>query len=248
MATSYGALCTDFYVNAKLAVKMDMPSERETVLHFFDRVRKSLPSMSRFRRYDGELALESSRSEAEYRWLAMRRNCLRTGHVNPDTMDAAGGFHKLIMELAPYHLTLSPLDVDYVEVLFGFDLECEQDHDQVIYEALYAETPLGQLMNVPNGKVLDVQPVFGVSLSESGDTQAYYEVKSRPRSRRGKSSRNGEPISLFMTVRKYGPLDDLKSIKKWYDAAADAADALCTERLVPDLLTPIARHITSGSA
>lgn len=248
MATSYGALCTDFYINAKLAVKMDMPSERETVLHFFDRVRKSLPSMSRFRRYDGELALESSRSEAEYRWLAMRRNCLRTGHVNPDTMGVAGDFHKFLLELAPFHLTLSPLDIDYLEVLFGFDLECEQDHDQIVYEALYADSPLGGLGQVPNGKVLDVQPVFGVSLSESGDTQAYYEVKTRPRNRRGKASRNGEPISLFMTVRRYGPIDDLKSLKKWYDDAVRQADTLCSEHLVPDLLTPIARHITSGSA
>jgi hypothetical protein len=57
MATSFGALCTDFYVNQKLALKMDLPGERETVLHFFDRVKKSIPAMNRFRRYDGELAL-----------------------------------------------------------------------------------------------------------------------------------------------------------------------------------------------
>ena len=36
MATSYGALCDDFYVNQKLTLRMDMPSDRETVLHLFE--------------------------------------------------------------------------------------------------------------------------------------------------------------------------------------------------------------------
>ena len=51
MATSYGALCTDFYVNQKLALKMDLPSDRETILHLFDRVKKTVPNMNRFHRY-----------------------------------------------------------------------------------------------------------------------------------------------------------------------------------------------------
>ncbi len=248
MATSYGALSTDFYINAKLAVKMDMPSERETVLHFFDRVRKSVPSMNRFRRYDGELALESSRSEQEYRWLALRRHCLRTGHVNPESMSSAGAYHKLMLELAPFHLTLSPLDIDYLEVLFGFDLECDQDHDEVVYQALFAETPMGDVLRPNGGKVLDVQPVLGVQLDDAGKTQAYYEVKTRPRNRRGKASRNGEPISLFLTVRRYGPVDNLEQLGSIYEALTRTCDTLCTEHLIPQLLTPIARLITSGSA
>ena len=64
MTTSYGALCTDFYINQKLALKMDLPTERETLLHFFDQVRETHPGMTRFRRYDGELSLESFVVEA----------------------------------------------------------------------------------------------------------------------------------------------------------------------------------------
>ena len=251
MASSYGALCNDFYVNMKLAVKMDMPSERETVLHFFDRVRKSNPAMNRFRRYDGELALESSRAEAEYRWLALRRGGLRTGHVNPDSLESASAYHKMLLELAPFHLTLSPLDIDYVEVLYGFDLECDRDHDEVVFEALYGDSPVADLM-APGGAAgaaqpLDVQPVFGQALTESGDRQAFFEVKTRPRSRRGKASRGGEPISLFVTVRQYGPIDQLEELPAVFESADKACDALATERLVPHMLTPIARLITSSA-
>ena len=108
MATSFGALCTDFYINQKLSLKMDLPGDRETVLHLFDGVRKAMPGMDRFRRYDGELALESARRDAEYRWLALRRTSVRTGHVNPQTMAEAYRFHRLILEVVPYHLTISP--------------------------------------------------------------------------------------------------------------------------------------------
>ena len=249
MATSFGALCNDFYVNQKLALKMDLPAERETVLHFFDRVRKSMPSMSRFRRYEGEFALESARKDAEYKWLALRRTSIRTGHVNPQTMDEVARFHRLILELAPYHLTISPLDVDYLELIFGFDLECADNHDQVIHNALIEGTPMANVLNIPGARVLDVQPMFGCTLNETGDLQAYFEVRSRPKSRRGSSKPyRHDPISLFVTLRKYGPVESVDDLQQVFDLLANHCETLAPEKLVPDMLTPIARHITSSSA
>ncbi len=248
MATSFGALCTDFYVNHKLALKMDLPSERETILHFFDRMRKSLPAMNRFKRYDGELALESVRKDASYTWLALRRNSIRTGHVNPESMSDALGFHKFVLELAPYHLTISPLDVDHVELMYGFDLECRQNHDAVIFDALYGQSPLANLLPEQAERILDVQPVFGQALNDTGNLQAFYEIKTRPKTRRGSSKRyRGEPISLFLTIRQYGPVEDLKDLVATIDTLNQHAEALATEKLIPDLLTPIAQHIGSSA-
>lgn len=249
MATSYGALCTDFYINQKLALKMDLPSDRETILHFFDLVRRAMPSMHRFRRYEGELALESSRRDAEYKWLALRRTTVRSGHVNPQSLAEAYKFHQLMLEFAPHHLTISPLDVDYLELMFGFDLECKDNHDEVVFDALYENTPLGKSLTLGGKKMLDVQPVFGVNLTESGDMQAYFEVKTRRRSRRGsaRASRH-EPISIFLTVRKYGPVDSVDDLSTHFETLAQHCENLANERLVPGLLTPIARHITSSSA
>ncbi len=248
MATSFGALCTDFYVNQKLAVKMDLPYDRETVLHFFDRIRKPLPTMNRFRRYDGELALESSRKESRYKWLALRQNSIRSGSVNPESMAEATKFHRLILDQAPYHLTISPLDVDFLEVMFGFDLECQQDHDSIVAEALYHNTPLGQLLEIDHAKALDIQPVIGLQLTESGDTQAYFEVKTRTKSRRGSGRRYAdEPISLFLTLRRYGPIDTLDDLTKLFDDLFAQADTLATDKLLPHVLTPISRLISTGS-
>ncbi len=248
MATSFGALCTDFYVNQKLSLKMDLPGDRETVLHLFDRVRKSIPAMERFHRYEGELSLESRR-DAEYSWMAMRRTSIRTGHVNPQSMEAAYKLHKLVLEVAPYHLTISPLDVDYLELMFGFDLECRSNHDEVVYDALMADSPMADLLRVPGGKILEVQPTFGMSLSTIGDLQAHFEIKTRTKSRRGSSKKyRGEPLSLFLIVRQYGPVPTIEDLQSAFTKLAELAEKLAAERMVPSLLTPIARQITSSSA
>ena len=249
MATSYGALCTDFYVNQKLALKMDLPSERETILHLFDRVRKQMPQMDRFRRYDGELALESGRTDSEYTWMALRRTSVRTGHVNPQSMAEAYKFHRLILEVVPFHLTISPLDVDYLELLFGFDMECKSDHDQVVYEALVADAPAGKCLRIKGAKMLDVQPIFGVSLSEKGDLQAYMEVKTRTKSRRGSSrAYRSEPISIFLTLRKYGPIGKVDELQQHFETLTQYAEKIANERLLPHLLNPISRQIAASNA
>ncbi len=250
MATSFGALSTDFYVNQKLSLKMDLPKDRETVLHLFDRVRKAVPTMSRLRRYEGELALESARGDVDYRWMALRRTSIRSGHVNPATMKDAYSLHRLMLELTPYNLTISPLDIDYVELLFGFDLECKANQDEVVYEALIANTPLADLLSIPQAKVMELQPMFGLSLNELGDLQANFEVKTRTKTRRGRPARSHrqEPISIFLTVRKYGSVERIEDLLSVFDLLASHAETLATERLVPNLLTPIARQITSSNA
>ncbi len=226
MATSFGALCTDFYINQKLALKMDLPADRETILHLFDQVRKAMPSMDRFRRYEGELALESTRRDAEYRWLALRQTTIRTGHVNPGNMTDAYQLHRLILELAPYHLTISPLDINYVELLFGFDLECKSNHDTIVFDALFSHSPLGGLMRVPDSHILDVQPTFGLALSEKGDLQAYFQVKTRTKSRRGQAGRfRNEPLSIFLTLRRYGPVHQIEELQKIFEQPGPARRA-----------------------
>lgn len=248
MATSFGALCTDFYVNSKLALKMDLPGDRETLLQLFERVSRTYPSMDQFHRYEGELVLESSRREAEYRWLSLRRTSIRAGHVNPSSMEEAYKFHRLLLELTPHFLSISPLDVDYLELLFGFDMECKANHDQVVYEALFANSPLAQLLRIPGARMIDVQPIFGVSLTRHGEMQAFFEVKTRTRNRRGAVSRYAdEPLSIFVTVRKYGPVRRIEQLLEDFETLRLRAETLTSEHAIPDLVLPIARQITSSS-
>ena len=50
MAVPFASFCDDFYVNMRLGSQLSLPHSRETVLHYFERVQKEYPNMSRFRK------------------------------------------------------------------------------------------------------------------------------------------------------------------------------------------------------
>lgn len=242
MATSFGALCTDFYINLKLALKMDLPSDRETVLHMFDRVRAEMPQLERFKRFSDELALESPRSEGEYQWLALRRQSIRCGHVNPETMDAGFALQELALKLAPFYLAISPLDIDYLELMFGFDMECKANHHELINEALMEHTAMSRLLEVEGARPMDVQPVVGFVLPDR--TQVFFEVKPRTSVGQVRAGRfRTEPISVVLTVRRGGPVDKVERLNVWLEELRDQAERLAHDKLVPELVAPISRAI-----
>ncbi len=58
----YSSLCDDFYVNMNLSTEMELPASRETVLHFFERVQKTYPTMRNFYCRDrGDFILEEDK-------------------------------------------------------------------------------------------------------------------------------------------------------------------------------------------
>src|SRR5260370_29714 len=70
--TPYSSLCDDFGVYVYLNTKMPLPTGRETVLHFFDGLRKTYPLMTDFDvRESGEYRLERDREQGSYRWVTL---------------------------------------------------------------------------------------------------------------------------------------------------------------------------------
>ena len=236
--SNFTAFCSDFYVNQKLGLKLDLPERRETVLDLFDRVRRAFPRLSTFQRYEGEVALESDSAEREWQWVALRQTTIRSGHVNPATLADSYNFHKALLEVAPYFLSISPLDIDMLEVVFGFDFETEHARDSVVFDALLANTPLAHLVDGDFERVIEAQPALGISLGDRGDLQASFEVRTRPRVPVA-GERGGDPISVFLTVRKFGPLASLDDLKGAFGAVVGHAEHLAETRVIPHLVVPI---------
>jgi len=162
MSTSYQALCTDFFVNSRLGVKMDLPSERQTVLDLFERLRREDPTLRRFRRFEGELALESRGPDnAAEKWVSLRRTSVRTGVVNPSSLETGHRLHRFVMQIAPFYLSINPIDVASVEVSYGFDLEARGNHHAIIHDALLAGSPLGAFFDPDGPLPIDLAPVVG---------------------------------------------------------------------------------------
>ncbi|MBX3379749.1 MAG: hypothetical protein KF805_06615 [Phycisphaeraceae bacterium] len=249
MSESFRALCSDYYINQKLSVKMDLPRGRDTVLDLFERVRKQFPTMTSFRRYREELALESPQSDGTHRWIAVRSNNIRSGVVNPAEPADSYSLHKHILDAAPFFLNVSPLDVDYVELLYGFDLAAGGNHDAIVYEALLPGSPLAQLAELPGGVPVDCQPLLGMRLAGREDTEVYFEVKTRAGTSTGFRDADAppEPISVYLTLRRFGSISEIKELSEILSSLSQLGEELVESRVVPTLLVPIRDAIASGS-
>lgn len=242
MADSYRALCSDFYINQKLSVKLDLPSSRETVLDLFERIRRAYPSMQSFRRYEDELALEST-ADTPSRWIAIKPANIRSGVVNPDSFDDAYGLHRQVLELAPYFLSISALDIEYIELLFGFDLATSANHDAIVAAALLGDSTLAALFDIEGSTPIDCQPLFGLRLGgPERAVEAHFEVKTR----RGSERSRADPISVYLTMRHYDPGVEVEQLPEMLDHLAQRGEELVGSRLVPALLAPIRAAIASA--
>jgi len=244
MSTGISALVTDFYVNQRMALKLDVPTGRETVLHMFDRFRREYPAMDRFRRGDDELSLESVEVDRAYNWIVLQRTALRSGWVNPPELQDAYRLHRMILEAAPYHLSISPLDVESLELLFGFDLEAPVDRSEIVHRALFEGSPLGDMIAGGDEPLLEVQPIIGLSLSRSCDVQAFIEVRPRVDAHEvARQEFDGQPISVYLTVRRLGPFRTPEEISGGFGMLAGHAERLAEERVIPGIIMPIRRAI-----
>ncbi|MCL4220443.1 MAG: hypothetical protein KJZ65_03640 [Phycisphaerales bacterium] len=242
MEASYKALCSDFYVNQKVSVKLDLPSTRETVLDLFERVRRAFPGMQSFRRYEEELALESDTAAIPHRWLAIRPGHIRSGVVNADSLEDAYGLHRCVLEVAPYFLSISSLDIEFVELLFGFDLHATGNHDAIVAAALVSDSPLGTLLEIDGATPVDFQPLFGLRLGGVGEgMEAHFEVKTRRTPDEGKP----DPISIYLTMRQFDPGGNVEDLPAVLTRLAGEGQRLVDSTLVPSLLMPIRSAITT---
>lgn len=243
--TEFGGWCSDFYVNQRLALKMDLPDRREPVLELFDRIRRECPRLARMRRFESEVALESPDEEREFLWVSLRRTSLRSGHVNPASTADAYHLHRLLLETAPWYLSMSPLDIDHVELVFGFDIETDANRDEIVYGALLGDSALAALVDPSHDRPRDVQPFIGLSLNDAGDLQAFFEVKTRPQAGdHMPRPSHAEPISVYCTVRKSGPLRALEELPVVFATLCGHAERLCEQRVIPHLVMPIRQAIS----
>ncbi len=249
MSHPYSAFCEDFYVNMRLGSQLNLPNNRETLLHFFERVQKQYPAMSRFRKTEGgDFNIEEDRSGRSYRWTSLEPKRLSAGHVNPADLDEALKLHTSLLETAPHYLGISPVEVEYLDVLFGFDLEFGGNHDEIIADSLFADSPLTCLNDVEGARAVDFQPTVTVALSEDCRLQARIDIVTRTNSYQVRTGDySDDVISVYLVLRRYWGDRPKEPMEQLFRTMAERADALAQQYIVPRILRPISSAIASRS-
>lgn len=248
MSNPYASFCEDFYVNMRLGSQMALPHGRDTVLHFFEQVQKAFPAMTRFRRSENELSIEEDRSSSGYRWLTLESKRLSSGHVNPTGVEEAIKLHRSILQMAPHYVGISPVEIDYLDVLFGFDIEYNGNHDDIVAETMFRESPLACLTEEVGARPVDFQPTVTVALSDDCRLQARIDVVTRTNSYQVRTGEyNDDAISVYLILRRYWGDRPRTAMETLFEEMAERADTLTNQHILPRILRPLNEAIASRS-
>jgi hypothetical protein len=244
--SQYGAFSDDFYLNMNLCTEMELPQGRESVLHYFEQVRRRYPKMQNFySREKGEFILEEEKDAGAYRWVSCEPKRVNSGVINPDTFESAAEQHRAILELIPFELSISPLDCESISVMLGFDFAYRGNHNEILAEAIGVAPGLERFLQVPYGKLLSHEPAIQFALDEECRTQCRVSFESRTNAYQVRTGEFGEDqISVYLTVRRYDSLGSGENYASEFDRLAGLCRDLVDEYLVASVLRPLQEAIS----
>ncbi len=243
----YANLSDDFYVNMNLSTEMELPQQRDTVLHYFERIQKKYPTMRKFYcREKRDFVLEEDKDRSQYRWTTVEPRRLCSGQVNPSEIEEALEQHRLVLELAPYMLSVSPLDCEALDLLFGFDFTYRGNHNQVVAEALGLNPALERLLDMPGAGVINYEPSLTLSLDEECRVQVRVSVESRTNAYQIRTGEfPEEQLSVYVTARQYGSLSPDTTYVQTLDKLSGLCRDVVDNYVAENILHPLQRTIAA---
>jgi hypothetical protein len=241
----YNSLSDDFYVNMNLSTEMELPANRETILHYFERLQKKYPTMRNFYcRERGDFVLEEDKEQGSYRWCTIEARRVCSGQVNPATIEEVMEQHQLVLELAPYMLSVSPLDCEALDLLFGFDFTYRGNQNQVVAEALGVSPAMERFTEISGASVINYEPSVTLALDEDCRLQCRLSIETRTNAyqvRTGDFSE--EQLSVYVTARQYGSLQPDITYGQTLERLLGVCREVIDNHVIENILHPLARTI-----
>ncbi len=243
--TRYASLSDDFYVNMHLNTEMELPQSREAILHYFERIQKNYPTMRNFYTREGrEFVLEEDKERGDYRWTSVETKRLCSGAVNPANLNDAFDQHRLVLDVAPYALTVSPLDCDSLNIMVGFDYTYRGNHSALVAEALGITPAFERMAEVPGATMLNHEPALQLALDDDCRVQCRLSIETRTSAYNVRTGDFPEDqLSVYLTLRRYGSLDKDETFVSVMNRLADSCIELIDHYVVDNVLRPLQKAI-----
>lgn len=248
----FGLWAHHFSIHQRLAVRMDLPQRREPLLDFFDRLRRAFPAFERMHRDDRLHVLESARTGGESMLVGVLDTELWSAHAQPPTDEGPYRLHQTVLEIAPFYLSITPIDVESLELTYAFQFEVEGNRDEIVAEALLANSPLRTMVEaVPSAshsrgqRLLDCQPFASFEIDRARGIHALMEVRTRAGDEVGDESAG--PILVDFSVRRTGSVRKIEELPGALELLSHYGEELVADRLIPRVLHPLRETIASAS-
>jgi hypothetical protein len=242
----YGTFSDDYYLNMNLSTELDLPQNRDTVLHFFEQIQKRYPKMNHFySRERQEFVLEEDKELGNYRWASVEPKRVNSGQVNPTSFEEAADMHRMILDLIPYTLSISTLDCESLSVMFGFDFTYRGNQNELLSEALGVMPGFDKMPEVVGGRVLSYEPAIQFALDEDCKTQCRVSFETRTTAYQIRTADYPEDqLSVYLTVRRYESLAPGESYVKEFDRLSSLCRDLVDGYLIENILRPLQQTIS----
>ena len=244
---SYSSFADDFYVNANLNTEMELPKARDTVLHLFDRIQKSYPEMTHFyARENGDFVLEEDKERGHYRWVSLENRRLCSGCVNPAQLDEAFSQHELVLELAPYNLSINTLDCEALDLLFGFDFTYGGNHDEIVAEVLGIGKAIEGMLDLPGARIINYEPSMTFALDEDCRLQCRLSIETRTNAYQIRTGDfHDDQLSVYFTVRQYWGFGPKMTYVESLARQRKLGEELVESHILPNVVRPLAQAISA---
>lgn len=246
--SEFDDIADDVMMNLNLQTTLALPGSRETILHFYEAVQKEFPSMTSFyQRETGEFVLEGDRESGSYSWLELSSHRMAAGSFNPTSVEEGHRLYTWLLERSVYFLGVSDLDIECVDVLFGFNLDYDGNRDALVAEALLEGSPLGNLARTGSAKAIEFEPSMVITLDEGCYVQGRLSIETHGG---GLGVRTGEyeaePISIYFTVRRYPRPGKPFRLMELFAKQCSTCEDLTRRLVIPNIINPISTAISSG--
>jgi hypothetical protein len=235
----------DYYFNVNLGTEMELPQQRDSVLHFFEQVKRRYPNMQRFyHRERTEFVLEEGKDEGSYRWVSLEARRVNSGFVNPLSLDEASEQHRMILDMVPHMLTVSTLDCESISLVFGFDYNYRGNQSQLLMEALGLPPALEQLASVPGTTVIGNDPSIILGLDDDFKTQARVSFETRNTAASLVAAETPEEqLSVYLTIRRFDSLATNDTFVTEFNRLEKIGRNLIESYMIEHILLPLRQTI-----
>jgi len=229
------------YINTRF----DLPSDRDSLLTFFERVKKQYPTMTLLNRENTEYCLDEAPDGEQNRWVSVDADRLGAGSVNPATFQQAFELPKFVLGLVPYMLGVRSLDIESFDLTFGMDFDYAGNHNDIIAEALFGGSAFSRIFDVNGAGPLNLSPSIILALNSDCSTRARLAIESRTDEAEIRSGKfdTDKPISLFMTIRQYPQAGQEFDVDNVFNKTCALAIEYMDEKVVPNIVMPLTNAI-----
>ncbi|MCP4710511.1 MAG: hypothetical protein GY869_17955 [Planctomycetes bacterium] len=121
------------------------------------------------------------------------------------------------------------------------DIDYQGNHDEILAEALFSESPFASLLDLPEAKPLGFDPSVMLSLSSDCRLQAKISLESRTGAyqiRTGKYKEEDQ-LSLYLSIRQYPDPDQVFSRVDSYIKQRKLCEEMMDAKVIPNFINPI---------